>query len=169
MRKKPSNPRRSTKRAMFVCSLIGCVVGFGLGNSHAVLAECGSYVTIGNKAKLRELQAKGYLPTKMNEHDRGEITSSRKAQSSETSDEGQLGSIPTRSIPHLPCSGPNCRGQLPSPVVPQQSIPAPTFIKPIVVPSGRHGFDDNCVGFAGYTCFDEAPFSTIKDLDRPPE
>ena len=161
-----------------LCVVFAGVLAFGSGAS----GECGGYVTIGNKAKLEELRAKGYLP-RMEKHSAGESSitdSERHRGSTENSTEKFIAKsigeslaeasndseIPARP---LPCSGLHCRPNHRSPPAPQ-CPPLTSF--PLKIGFGGNLADVenwDADQFVGRNPSDQAPVKTVAELDRPPE
>ena len=125
-------------------------------------AECGGYVTIGNKAKLKELQAAGYLPA-MKDHDKSRNDSVNLDQKDPVGSREIQDSVP------LPCSGPQCQsGKSERPAAPPIAVGVVCSIKSLVH-SPNQLEADIPHSFLGFRTYSETPICTNSSLDRPPE
>lgn len=125
-------------------------------------AECGGYVTIGNKAKLKELQAAGYLPV-MKNHDKSRNDSVNLDQKDPVGNREIRHSVP------LPCSGPQCQsGKSERPAAPPIAVGVVCSIKSLVHSQNQLEADIPH-SFLGFRTYSETPICTKCSLDRPPE
>ena len=131
-------------------------------------AECGGYVTIGNKAKLRELQAKGYLPSEMKSHSKSKSEEESPGAYAKNENSSQAVSR-DRALPSLPCDGPSCKsGKRPAPT-PSEFVLTTNGVKSAFGKCSKGIVKNFRSGFIGFLSFDESPVKTVNNLDRPPE
>ena len=148
------NDSHKPKQSQALWSWTGSLIGLGmslLGNA-VVFAECGDYVTIGNKSKLAELREAGF--------DTGETMKGHPAEDHrEDQDEDH---------PAVPCSGLHCGA---APMTSPQHQPASLLVLP-----SKQGFMrevtwvlDLVSQFEGFRSFSEKGSHRKISWDRPPE
>lgn len=166
----------------------------GLTISNDAFADCGGYVIIGNKAKLRELQKKGFaFGSTMKSHsiEMNDVKNAGMRQSNTRSSIERFSSLrknrsligADRSIEldsavtefvdgqasrPTSCSGPNCRSKsrpMPQPV--NVSIESPPS-KPLKAASACYE-KRSADSYFGHSEYSESPFLYKLLIDRPPQ
>lgn len=147
----------------------------GLTLSSNAFADCGGYVNIGNKSKLRELQKEGFAfgpsmesHASQSQESDFQDSSARNSRSNPHHPDGRGRNIEERSSRPVPCTGSQC-GSNPIPGRQPESIVLECLpLKPLK--TSAVSYEKLAVdSYFGYSEYSETPFLFKLLIDRPPE